>query len=152
MSASRIDRFLFSPQWDETFTRIKQSMLPKIGSDHNPILLDCRDLNLKKSYFKFEQWWLRVEGFADKVKDWWASFNITGTGSYVLATKLRMLKGKLKERKRENRNNWNQRKEEILNQLSILEKTQESRLLSEMSYFRKYTFQWSLKMLQKTRK
>ncbi|WMV13369.1 hypothetical protein MTR67_006754 [Solanum verrucosum] len=131
MSASRIDRFLFSSQWDGTFTGIKQSILPRIGSDHSPILLECGDLNLKKSYFKFEQWWLRVEGFSDKVKDWWESFNITGTGSYVLASKLRMLKGKLKEWKRENRNNWNQRKEEILNQLSILEKTQELRLLSE---------------------
>ncbi|WMV41585.1 hypothetical protein MTR67_034970 [Solanum verrucosum] len=118
-------------QWDGTFTGIKQSILPRIGSDHSPILLECGDLNLKKSYFKFEQWWLRVEGFSDKVKDWWESFNITGTGSYVLASKLRMLKGKLKEWKRENRNNWNQRKEEILNQLSILEKTQELRLLSE---------------------
>ncbi|KAG5605088.1 hypothetical protein H5410_026580 [Solanum commersonii] len=97
MSASRIDRFLFSSQWDETFTWIKQNMLPKIG----------------------------------KVKERWASFNITGTGSYVLASKLRMLKGELKEWKLENRNNWNQRKEAILNQLSILEKTQELRLLSE---------------------
>ncbi|WMV55766.1 hypothetical protein MTR67_049151 [Solanum verrucosum] len=129
MSASRLDRFLFSSQWDGTFTGIKQSILPRIGSDHSPILLECGDLNLKKSYFKFEQWWSRVEGFSDKVKDWWESFNITGTGSYVLASKLRMLKGKLKEWKRENRNNWNQRKEEILNQLSILKKTQELRLL-----------------------
>jgi len=55
MSASRIDRFLFSSQWDETFTWIKQNMLPKIGSNHNPIILQCGDLNLKKSYFKFEQ-------------------------------------------------------------------------------------------------
>ncbi|KAG5609421.1 hypothetical protein H5410_020702 [Solanum commersonii] len=63
---------------DETFTRIKHNMLPRIGSDHNPILLECGDLNLKKSYFKFEQLWLRVKGFSDKlVKDWWASFDIT---------------------------------------------------------------------------
>lgn len=44
---------------------------------------------------------------------------------------VRMLKGKLKEWKMENRNNWNQRKREIMNQLSIVEKTKELRLLSE---------------------
>jgi len=61
-------------------------MLPRIGSDHNPIMLECEDLNLKKSYFKFEQLWLRVEGFSDKVKEWWESFNIIGTSPYVVAS------------------------------------------------------------------
>lgn len=57
-SASRIDRFLYSSQWDESFTQIKQSLLPRLGSDHNPIMLDCGDLNFKKTYFKFEQGWM----------------------------------------------------------------------------------------------
>lgn len=48
-SASRIDTFLFSSQWNETFTMIKQSMLLRIGSEHNPITLECGDLNLKKA-------------------------------------------------------------------------------------------------------
>lgn len=54
MSACRTDRFLFSSQWDETFTLIKHNMLPRIGSDHNPIMLQCGDLNLKNPYFKFD--------------------------------------------------------------------------------------------------
>lgn len=57
-SASRIDRFLYSSQWDESFTQIKQNLMPRLGSDHNPIVLDCGDLNFKKTYFKFEQGWM----------------------------------------------------------------------------------------------
>ncbi|WMV38706.1 hypothetical protein MTR67_032091 [Solanum verrucosum] len=94
-------------------------------------MLDCGELNLNKSYFKFEQWWLRVDGFADKIKEWWLSFNINGTGSYILAVKLKMLKQKLKEWRMTHRNDWKRKKEEILQQLAEMEKTQELRLLSE---------------------
>ncbi|WMV22579.1 hypothetical protein MTR67_015964 [Solanum verrucosum] len=100
-TASRIDRFLYSSQWEEQFTFIKQSTMPKLGSDHNPILLTCGNLNFKKSYFKFENWWMRVEGFKEEVKLWWQSFVVTGTPGFVLAEKLKLLKGKMKEWKPE---------------------------------------------------
>lgn len=35
---------------------------------------------------------MRVDGFTDKVKEWWLSFNVIGTRSFVLASKLGMLK------------------------------------------------------------
>lgn len=42
-TASRIDRFLVSTEWDEAFSNIKQSLLPRLGSDHCPIQLKCGD-------------------------------------------------------------------------------------------------------------
>ncbi|KAG5629208.1 hypothetical protein H5410_000925 [Solanum commersonii] len=102
MSASRIDKFLFCSQWEELFLQIKQNLLPNVGSDHRPIMLVCGDWKIKKSYFKFEQWWLGVEGFKDKVRVWWASFQVSGTPAFILATKLKLLKDKLKEWNREN--------------------------------------------------
>lgn len=61
-TASRIDRIMYSAQWEELFTLIRQSTLPKLVSDHNPVLLTCGDMNFKKSYFKFETggWGLKV--------------------------------------------------------------------------------------------
>lgn len=50
--------FFCSAQWDESFTQIKLNLLPRLGSDNNPIILDRGELNLKKSYFKFEQQWM----------------------------------------------------------------------------------------------
>ena len=35
---------------------------------------------------------MRVEGFREKVKEWWASFPVNGTASFRLATKLKVLK------------------------------------------------------------
>ncbi|WMV48115.1 hypothetical protein MTR67_041500 [Solanum verrucosum] len=100
-------------------------------SDHSPIALNYGKLNLKKTYFKFEQWWMKVEGFREKVKEWWASFTVNGTTSYRLKTKLKLLKGKLKEWEPENRGNWKHRKEDVLNQIASLETIQELRTLNE---------------------
>lgn len=33
-----------------------------------------------------------MDGFAEKIKKWWMSFNVTGTGSYIMASKLKMLR------------------------------------------------------------
>ena len=40
--------------------------------------------------------WLKKEGFKTLIDDWWRSFEIRGTGSYVLTEKLKALKGQLK--------------------------------------------------------
>ncbi|WMV09305.1 hypothetical protein MTR67_002690, partial [Solanum verrucosum] len=130
MSASTIDRCLFCSQWEELFLQIKHNLLPNVGSDHRPIMLVCGDWKIKKSYFKFEQWWLGAEGFKDKVRVWWASFQVSGTPASILATKLKLLKDKLKEWNRERNVSW-RKKEEILNEISMLENNQDQRLLTE---------------------
>ncbi|KAH0655505.1 hypothetical protein KY285_030387 [Solanum tuberosum] len=62
----RIDRVMCSSQREEFFTLIKQSTLPKLVSGHNPVLLTCGDMNFKKSYFKFENWRMGIEGLKEK--------------------------------------------------------------------------------------
>ena len=72
-TTSRLDRFLFSDEWDEVFRNIKQTFLHMVTSDHNPIVLQSGNWKLMRSYFKFENWWLQTEGFLDRVKEWWSS-------------------------------------------------------------------------------
>lgn len=76
--ASRIYRFLYSFPQDEIFTQIRQSALPSLESDHNPLLLTCGDETSKKSYFKFEKWW--------------GSLYVTGSPDFILASNLSLLK------------------------------------------------------------
>jgi len=71
-----------------------------------------------------------VDGFKDRVKEWWASFNVSGSPAYILTTKLKLLKGKLKEWGKENKNNWRQRREDILNHIIGLENIMEQRALT----------------------
>ncbi|XP_030971912.1 uncharacterized protein LOC115992014 [Quercus lobata] len=49
-----------------------------------------------KTSFKFENMWLKVEGFVDLVRGWWNGYHFVGSPSYVLACKLKALKGDLK--------------------------------------------------------
>lgn len=70
IQASRLDRFLISSEWNDIFRKINQIALPKVISDHNPIMLESGDWDSNPSYFKFENMWLNTEGFLEKIKIW----------------------------------------------------------------------------------
>lgn len=59
-AASRIDRFLFSKEWDDNFTKINHTPLHRLVSDHNPVALQCGEWEKNKSYLKFDNWWLNT--------------------------------------------------------------------------------------------
>jgi hypothetical protein len=66
-------------------------------ANHFPILLECDNIKHGKQPFRFENMWLKAEGFEDKVKLWWDSYQFVGTPSYILANKLMALKLDLKK-------------------------------------------------------
>nr|XP_016483106.1 PREDICTED: uncharacterized protein LOC107803833 [Nicotiana tabacum] len=43
--------------------------------------------------FRFENMWLKVPGFGHNVKEWWTSYGVSGSHSYRLSKKLKLLKG-----------------------------------------------------------
>ncbi|RVW44142.1 hypothetical protein CK203_089377 [Vitis vinifera] len=47
--------------------------------------------------FRFENMWLKEEGFKDKLQAWWESLNFNGIASFVLGAKLKALKPLLRE-------------------------------------------------------
>ena len=40
--------------------------------------------------------WLKDEGFVDRVRSWWDSYQVHGAPSFILANKLKLLKNDLK--------------------------------------------------------
>ena len=96
-SFSRLDRFLVNEEWDCRFSGSRQCILLRPVSDHFLILLEGGGLRRGPSPFRFENMWLKVEGFKDLLKSWWEGDNFNGFASFILAEKLKVVKSKLKE-------------------------------------------------------
>lgn len=130
-SAARLDRFLFSMEWEESFKNIRQKLMPRAMSDHCPVTLECGDWEHKRSNFKFENWWLKVEGFKELVHSWWNEFIAEGCPDYKLNVKLRMLKQKLKDWSKTTFGEMTNKKNSLLEELAGIDLTMESRDLTE---------------------
>uniref|UniRef100_A0A2N9H1T5 Reverse transcriptase domain-containing protein n=1 Tax=Fagus sylvatica TaxID=28930 RepID=A0A2N9H1T5_FAGSY len=129
-SQSWLDRFLFSPSLEDHFSKINQRRLPRIISDHFPILLSCGFMRKGKSHFRFENMWLKGAGFTDKVQEWWNSYCVSGSPSAVLVQKLKLLKNDLKRWNVEVFSDVNKKKNDLLLQIQDLDRVEEQRSLS----------------------
>ncbi|RVW42681.1 LINE-1 reverse transcriptase-like [Vitis vinifera] len=93
---ARLDRFLVTQNWLDHFSGVVQSRLPRPTSDHFPILLMGGGLRRGPSPFRFENMWLKVDGFKDLLRGWWQGSEVRGRASFRLATKMKELKQKIK--------------------------------------------------------
>ncbi|KAG5609581.1 hypothetical protein H5410_020862 [Solanum commersonii] len=66
-SVARLDKFLFSNDWEEDFKDIRQRILHRDNYNHASISIDCGNWNHKKSYFRFENWRLGMDGFKAQI-------------------------------------------------------------------------------------
>ena len=95
---SRIDRTLVSVDWVDHFGNVSQRVLPCVVSDHCPLLVVVvGSVNKGRSAFKFENMWLKEEGFVERVRQWWNGYCFSGSPSFILARKLKALKEDLKK-------------------------------------------------------
>ena len=120
-SKSQLDRFLVSTDWEDQFSHLVQKALPRFVSDHCPILLDSGTFIRGKSYFKFENMWLRHEDFTGNVRQWWGSYEFQGNPSFVLASKIKVLKEDIKKWNKESFGDVHIKKLELMKELQLLE-------------------------------
>ena len=75
---ARLDPFLVSDDWEGHLNGVLQYLLPRPVLDHAPILLDGGVVCRGPSPFRFENMWLKEEGFKELVKSWWMTPNLGG--------------------------------------------------------------------------
>ena len=120
---------------------MSQKRLPCICSDHFPLLLDSVNGSSGRRPFKFENMWLKKEGFG-VVKHWWDSYHFQGSPSYVFACKIKALKD-LKKWNEEVFSNINSNKSKLLNDLRELDAIEEVQALGSEELSKKGRFQGS---------
>ena len=113
-----LDRFLITDDWEVVFGGARQSLLPKPLSNHHPILLEGGGCPVRGPLpFRFENMWLKVEGFKNLINDWWRSSEIRGTSSYVLTKKLKALKAHLRSWNKNSFGRVEEKKKEALKKI-----------------------------------
>ena len=61
---------------------MSQRVLPHVISYHCSILVESGVVGRGCCAFKFENMWLKVEGFVEKVQQWWNSYCFMGSPSF----------------------------------------------------------------------
>jgi hypothetical protein len=95
--SARLDRFLVQSTLLMERKLISTAILPKLTSDHKPILLSLEEEEiLGPILFRFSPLWKEKSGFAETVRLAWST-SVTGSPNFVWEQKLKITKKSLKE-------------------------------------------------------
>ncbi|XP_016485954.1 uncharacterized protein LOC107806332 [Nicotiana tabacum] len=91
----RLDRVFINDDWSRIFQNNIVNHLARIGSDHRPILIQCKDSNQEgPKYFKFLNFWTNQPTFLQVVEEVWRN-HVNGNPLWRLHQKLKMLSRRL---------------------------------------------------------
>ena len=85
----RVDRVFCNLEWEVTFPNFALSALATSASDHCPLILTHQNHAARKAMFKFENHWLKIDGFSEVGQAAWSKPQL-GSAHSVLSKKLAM--------------------------------------------------------------
>lgn len=118
----RLDRSLCNTKWQETFHNMEVSVIPRIGSDHHPMLINlCAEVKGSMvRNFKFEAMWQMHDSFEALVQNNWKG----GEDAHV---KLTLFQQELIRWNRDVFGRIEGRKRRLLNRLNGIQRSMEHR-------------------------
>jgi exonuclease III len=92
-----LDRFFASTDWEQRYPLTTVRALPRVVSDHAPLVLDSgTNKPPPPNLFSFEKWWIMQEGFTDRVCKVWNTKCDCTAAIDIWQFKLRLLRKSLK--------------------------------------------------------
>ena len=122
----RLDRMLVGESWASTFASTRVTHLPRICSDHGPLLMRCNLTDEPRgggNPFRFQNMWIRHPAFHQLVRDSWSQ-STGASGILRLGIKIKRIKLILKK--------WN--KDTFGNMFSNLQRMEENIANAQADY------------------
>ncbi|RVW62473.1 putative mitochondrial protein [Vitis vinifera] len=126
----RLDRFLYSNEWELSFPQSLQEVLPRWTSDHWPIVLDTNPFKWGPTPFRFENMWLQHHNFKESFSSWWREFEGNGWEGHKFMRKLQFVKAKLKDWNKNTFGMLKERKKTILDEIANIDAIEQEGALS----------------------
>jgi hypothetical protein len=129
---AKLDRVLASVEWESRYPLAKVIVLPKGVNDYNLVMVDCgRKIQDKDHLFRFEKWWLEIEGFSEVVIKAWESEFQHIDPLETCQFKIRLLRKKIRGWHRNIEAYVKKKKVDILGKIDLLDKIAELHQLSD---------------------
>jgi len=93
---TKIDHRFCTREWEQLHPKCYLQALSSSVSNHYPFLLTCRPLLKRFKGFRFEAFWLEVEGFLEVVQNSWQALVSSRNPTRILHIKLARLGKALK--------------------------------------------------------
>lgn len=115
----RLDRAVANNSWSQSFPNAKVIHLPRIHSDHCPLLLKCNPFQQRSSNrpFRLELMWMSHPSFKNLISEAWAERDI------CLETSMKRFSIKVKDWNRDVFGNVFQRKKRVMARLNGIQKS-----------------------------
>jgi hypothetical protein len=141
----KLDRILINFEWENLFPLSSARKIPRLMSEHNPIILCTHQkIEPKSREFRFEKSWIKHPDFLARVEKAW-NCHVRGTDSInIVQEKMKKVKHSLICWGANVRGDSIKRKKELLSELEFLEVLEEDNILSGDQYARKGTIQDNL--------
>ena len=127
---SRLDRFLCSLEWMESFPLALVTALPRPLSDHTPLMWNSNVETEKPPYFKLYRSWYHNEVIKNSIKDWWDNQFVLGAALERLTNKLTGLQLYIISRRRQIREERTCVRDAALARVQELDKIDDNRSLT----------------------
>ncbi|XP_011627592.1 uncharacterized protein LOC105421540 [Amborella trichopoda] len=123
---TKIDRFLVSNDFLESFSLAYAIALPRLSSDHTPLLLRSSSSIGGPKPFRLEIGWLDEAGVRDLIRKTWENSITFGFWDFQLHKKLLHLKHKLLKWKQENKYQLGAKIDSLLKDIKGIDQTVQS--------------------------